>query len=168
MQGLRKGIRDLSLLTAAISAFDPNSAAVIETVLIKIQELEAEQEIEEKSDLSMPVMSRQYSVGTITENSLISLKTKLSENDFSHLLLLLKTIVRHIKINPTDEKYRTLRKNNPMFSMLTQSTDAQNLMHAIGFSTEMRVHGTITEESFVMKLVKADKMTRVLSVINTF
>ena len=172
-------LRDLSQVTRGVDAY---SAAVLETLLLKLKQLERERERCRTTQLrpqagphvgphpdDPPPQGEGLEPDSVL-TQLAALAQTLCRQEFHTMMLTLRTIIRNIQRQPQDKTYLTLRKTNPFFAAVFRHSAPQLLLlllllhRVVGFTigaTVAGVNGSM-EPAISMQVasVKLEKLFR--------
>lgn len=157
---MKHGIRDLGTLASGI---DASSAAVVEVLLGMV--IKSEEEIRQQaakfasnSEVDVPLLARQPSHGTRARGELVSLRQRLSMDEFKNVLEMILKILGNIKREPGAQKFRSLKKDNALVSgTLLANQEAMDILYSAGFE--------MNESTVELKLLDLDRLTRVINVV---
>lgn len=133
---MRRGVRDLQLLTSDV---DAGSQSVVEAILRKVISLEKAKVSDpthspDNMPPPAPSLTRQLSVGSSAKSCLASLQQRLSDGEFKEVLFNLLQILQNLRIDQSDLTSRRLKKDHPMVvRCLLPHPEAMEILQGVGF-----------------------------------
>jgi hypothetical protein len=157
---MRRGVRDLQLLT---SDLDAGSQSVVEAILRKVISLEnaklsdAPPSPEDLPPL-VPSLTRQLSVGSSAKSSLASLQQRLPDGEFKEVLFNLWQILKNLRSDQSDLGSRRFKKDHPMVvRCLLPHPEAMEVLQGVGFQE--------SGEYLAVSALNRDHVLRTLTVL---
>lgn len=161
---LRRGVRDLQILTTDL---DAGSQAVVEAIQRKVLSIENQLKLLKNTpnDLNvenppeiLPTLGRQASVGTAARNTLQSLQQKVSEDEFKRILEFLIGILKSLRNDQSNIGSRKFKKDNPMIIMFVlPHNEVMEVLHGIGFLDD--------DEFLSLPSLNRDNILRTLTIL---